>query len=66
MIDRIRAALHALFARNPTITVEVVNGSWMCEWRGMDRDGAAIVLGAVHDVIVRTAFEQAPCSATVH
>jgi hypothetical protein len=66
-MNRLRNAWHALFARNPSITVDVVGDTWRsCEWRGMDRDRAVAILGDVHDRLVITAFAQMPCSATVH
>ena len=66
MLTRIRNAWHALFARNPTITVEVTGDTWSCQWKHMKPDDAARLMYGIADAVADRAFSDAACSATVH
>lgn len=66
MTNRIRNAFRALFARNPTITVEVVGGTWNCQWKHMTPEDAERITRNVADTIASREFAQLPCGVTVH
>lgn len=66
MIVSIRNAWRALFARKPSITVEVTGDTWSCQWKHMTADDAARITQGVADAIANRAFAQMPCDATVH
>lgn len=66
MIERIRNAWRALFARNPRVTIEVIGGTWSAQWEHMGRDEAALLLHGVAEAVDHARFAQAECSATVH
>lgn len=51
MITRIRSAWNTLFARNPTITVEVTFGTWNCQWKHMTPEDAERITRNVADTI---------------
>jgi hypothetical protein len=65
-MNRLRNAWHALFARNPSITVEVTGGTWSAKWKHMTPDDAAMLMYGVADAVADRAFAGRPCSATVH
>lgn len=66
VIDRIRNAFRALFARNPTITVEVVGETWSCQWKRMTPEDAARLMRGIADEVADRALSEVACSATVH
>lgn len=65
-MSRIRNAWRALFARNPSITVEVTGDTWNCQWKHMTRDDAARLMHGIADEVAERVFSEATCSATVH
>jgi hypothetical protein len=66
MIDRLRSAFRALFARKPTITVEVTGGTWSAKWKHMTPDEAARQMHDIAYAVEDRAFAGIPCSQTVH
>lgn len=66
VLTHIRNAFHALFASNPSITVEVTGDTWRCRWQHMAPDDAARLMYGVADAVADAAFSQAQCSTTVH
>lgn len=64
--DRLRNAWRALFARNPTITVEVRDGTWSAKWQHMSADDATVLLHGVSAAMQESALARMDCDRTVH
>lgn len=51
MLTRIRNAWNTLFARDPSITVEVTGDTWSCQWKHMTPEDAERITRNVADMI---------------